>query len=341
MSNGTLLVGVLLLVRCFYFADSTNVGLERTNSRLFVDKFWNYNAPLSGPANIRWKAVEGCGNEEYKSNVVCIHGFGGNADQFRANMPYLDSMGHRTYAMDLLGYGYSDKPDPKAYEVNSVYNFENWADQTVKFVQNVVKEPTYLVCNSVGGVVGLQAALLAPELIKGVVLINISMRMLHVTKQAPAARPFISAFQTLLRETALGPLFFSQIAQREGLRNILRQAYADPNAVDDETLDIILKPGLLPGAAPVFLDFISYSGGPLPEELLAQVECPVRILWGERDPWEPLEQGREQFSSFPCVDSFVTLPGAGHCPMDQVPDLVNAELLKYLDTYSKEKKKSN
>ena len=56
----------------------------------------------------------------------------------------------------------------------------------------------------------------------------------------------------------MGDIFFSQVAQREGLRNILRQAYADPNAIDDETLDIILNPGLTPGAAPVFLDFISY-----------------------------------------------------------------------------------
>jgi hypothetical protein len=36
-------------------------------------------------------------------------------------------------------------------------------------------------------------------------------------------------------------------------------------------VDVILKPGLQEGAVSVFLDFISYSGGPLPEELLEQV----------------------------------------------------------------------
>ena len=36
------------------------------------------------------------------------------------------------------------------------------------------------------------------------------------------------------------------------------QAYGDPLSVDDETLDFILQPGLLDGAADVFLDFISY-----------------------------------------------------------------------------------
>ena len=52
----------------------------------------------------------------------------------------------------------------------------------------------------------------------------------------------------------------------------------------------------------------SSSGGPLPRELLAQVKRPVRILWGENDPWEPVAAGRE-LAKFPCVDEFVLLPG--------------------------------
>ncbi len=36
-----------------------------------------------------------------------------------------------------------------------------------------------------------------------------------------------------------------------------------------------------PGALEVFLDFISYSTGPLPELQLEQLKCPVRIIWGE------------------------------------------------------------
>ena len=50
-------------------------------------------------------------------------------------------------------------------------------------------------------------------------------------------------------------------------------------------VDKILKPGLQPGAADVFLDFLSYSSGPLPEEQLAAVTVPVSMLWGDKDPW--------------------------------------------------------
>ena len=45
--------------------------------------------------------------------LVCVHGFGGNADHWRKNVPELAQSGCRVAAIDLLGYGYSSKPDPK------------------------------------------------------------------------------------------------------------------------------------------------------------------------------------------------------------------------------------
>ncbi len=52
------------------------------------------------------------------------------------------------------------------------------------------------------------------------------------------------------------------------------QCYHDVSAVTDELVEKILQPGLQPGAADVFLDFICYSSGPLPEEMLPNVKVP-------------------------------------------------------------------
>jgi hypothetical protein len=62
------------------------------------------------------------------------------------------------------------------------------------------------------------------------------------------------------------------------VRNVGRvvQCYHDVSAVTDELVEKILQPGLQPGAADVFLDFICYSGGPLPEEMLPNVKVPSR-----------------------------------------------------------------
>jgi pimeloyl-ACP methyl ester carboxylesterase len=345
----SLWIGVFLL---HTFISENFVRASTTSASTTSAKYYKYSSKF-GEFQTRWLKTEpSCSKDklptvdkELPPPVLCIHGFGGNADQFRYNLPALAlATQSPSYAIDLLGYGYSDKPNPKEFGVNDLYNFENWAEQTTNFIRDEIKEPVILVCNSVGGVVGLQAAVDHPELVKGVVLIDVSLRLLNTRKMSPLQRPFVTLLQNVLRETNIGKAFFSQIAQTKPLTNILNQAYAHvpnrngPNAVTDETVQLVLQPGLLPGAVDVFLDFISYSGGPLPEDLLPLVQCPVRLLWGEKDPWEPIDVGRSTFAppNYPnCVDEFVVIPNAGHCPMDQEPEAVNRELLRFLGTITK------
>lgn len=49
------------------------------------------------------------------------------------------------------------------------------------------------------GLVGLQAAVMEPQNCKGIMLLNISLRMLHIKKQPWYGKPFIRSFQSLLR----------------------------------------------------------------------------------------------------------------------------------------------
>ena len=80
-----------------------------------------------------------------------------------------------------------------------------------------------------------------------------------------------------------------------------------------------------------FLLLISYSSGPLPEELIPLINCPLKILWGENDPWEPLKLGKK-FADYNTVEEFVIIKNGGHCCMDQdiSIDQVNDEIMKFL-----------
>lgn len=75
---------------------------------------------------------------------------------------------------------------------------------------------------------------------------------------------------------------------------------------------------------------MSCSGGPLPEELLEKCPVPVSILWGDKDPWEDIVEGRKLFADISSVEEFVPLPGAGHCPQDEAPDVVNPLIAKFI-----------
>ncbi|KAI0497979.1 hypothetical protein KFK09_021220 [Dendrobium nobile] len=264
--------------------------------------------------------------------LILIHGFGANSDHWRKNISFL-SKTNRVYSIDLIGYGYSEKPNPRDFEANSFYTFETWAAQLNDFCADVVKEDAFFICNSIGGVVGLQAAIMEPQICKGILLLNISLRMLHIKKQPWYGRPFIKSFQSLLRNTELGKIFYNAVATKESVKSILFQCYHDKSAVTDELVQIILQPGLDPGAADVFLEFICYSGGPLPEDLLPKVKCPVLVAWGDKDPWEPIELGKA-FANFEAVEDFVVLPNVGHCPQDEAPDIVNPLIQSFVKRHS-------
>lgn len=65
------------------------------------------------------------------------------------------------------------------------------------------------------------------------------------------------------------------------------------------------------------------------EPLFGQIRCPVAIVWGEDDPWIPLERGRALHRLVPQA-SFETLAGVGHLPQLEAPDRVLERLGAFL-----------
>ncbi|KAI7838776.1 hypothetical protein COHA_007392 [Chlorella ohadii] len=206
------------------------------------------------------------------------------------------------------GFGYSDKrcplhrrePLPAATSSGEagLFTFHTWSRQLRAFIQEVVREPAVLLCNSAGGEVGLQAAIDDPSLVRAVQLFDISLRCQHEAKQAAWQRPFMAAAQRLLHETPLGLWYFAHLANRQTVRSLLCRCYGRPEAVTEELVESLVAPARQPGAAQVFLECICNSRGPLPEEQLQAVRVPVGIVWGEADPWERVELGR-QLAQYP------------------------------------------
>ncbi len=260
--------------------------------------------------------------------VVLIHGFGASSIHWRKNISALAKT-CRVYAIDLLGYGKSAKPTPGQ---PLDYTFETWGQQILDFCEQVVGQPAFLIANSIGCIVAMQAAVTRPEWVRGLALLDCSLRLLHDRKRQTlpwyrnASTPLI---QKVLSYRPLIRFFFARLAQPKSVKRILQQAYGDKTAVTDELVSLLLEPAADPGAVEVFLAFISYSQGPIPEDLLPQLTCPTLILWGQADPWEPVELARA-YGDYPAVEDFVELVGVGHCPQDEAPEVVNPILAEWV-----------
>jgi pimeloyl-ACP methyl ester carboxylesterase len=193
--------------------------------------------------------------------VVLIHGFGASTGHWRHNLPAL-APHCQPYALDLLGFGASDKPrsqlageQPEAGAVR--YCFDLWGAQVADFIDAIIlasgPRPVHLIGNSIGGVVALAAARLLVE--RGrppaqVVLIDCAQRTLDEKRVAElppwerAGRPLLRA---LVRERWLLAPLFRLLARPQVVRRVLRQAYPSGSHVDDDLVALLLRPqaGLL------------------------------------------------------------------------------------------------
>lgn len=99
-------------------------------------------------------------------------------------------------------------------------------------------------------------------------------------------------------------------------------------------MQIIMEPTYDAGALDAFVSIVTGPPGPNPVQLMPRISLPVLLLWGDQDPFTPLDGPvGKYFSSLPSeltnVSLFV-LEGVGHCPHDDRPDLVHEKLLPWL-----------
>ena len=230
------------------------------------------------------------------------------------------------YALDLLGFGRSAKP------AGLPYGGALWAEQLSAYVRERIGRPTVLVGNSLGGYAALAAAAdLGPQA-AGVVLVNAAGPFSD--EQAPPSGWGAIARRTigsaLLKSPVLQRLLFENLRRPATVRRTLNQVYIDRTNVDDALVESILRPSRDPGAFGVFRTVFDIPRGQPLDELFAQLQAPLLLLWGIRDPWINAAGRRGAFQRHaPARTSEVVLE-AGHCPHDEVPQLVNRAMLEWL-----------
>lgn len=257
--------------------------------------------------------------------LLLIHGFGASIGHWRNNIPTFAEAGYRVYALDLLGFGDSDKPTLN-------YSLDLWRDLIADFWTEFVKEPTVFAGNSIGALLALMLAAEHPDRTDGIVLLNCAGGLNHRPEELNLPlRVVMGTFAKLVSSKWFGSFLFDRVRQPHRIRGTLRQVYGNREAVTDELVEMLYAPSCDPGAQQVFASILTAPAGPKPSELLPQVQCPMLVLWGEDDPWTPVK-GSQIFQDWGKRHpvTFHSIPKTGHCPHDERPETVNSLVLDWL-----------
>ena len=285
--------------------------------------FWNWKGH-----QVAWQVI----GESMESPIaiLLIHGFGACKDHWRFNQKNISSIAP-CYALDLIGFGESSQPNSQiSFEnknsKNFNYCFDNWSQQVNDFCQEIVKKPVLLIGNSIGGVIALNTSKQLSQKCVGVILIDCAQRTMddkRLAEQSLLMRFLRPVIKTLVRQRILSSNLFKNAANPAFIEKILKVAYPSGKNIDEELINMLFRPTQGGGAPEAFRGFINLFDDYLAPDLLKKLNIPVHLIWGEKDPWEPVKEAQKWYEEYECVKSLEIIPEAGHCPHDEMPEKVN------------------
>lgn len=255
------------------------------------------------------------GESSTKQRILLIHGFGASTDHWRKNIGVLAG-DFEIWALDLLGFGRSAKPA-------SHYSVDLWREQVRDFITEVIGSPATIVGNSLGGYVATSVAADRPELVSSVVLLNSMGSFVNPNATStPFQKKVNNLLSNILRQPSANQLLFRYMQRKSFIKSTLLKVYANPEAVTDRLVEEIYRPACEEGAIDVFSSIFSSPPGEKIDRLLARMNCPLLLIWGEKDPWVNARNRSKKFREYyPQLREYYL--DSGHCPHDDTPEQVN------------------
>ncbi|MFT5260230.1 MAG: 4,5:9,10-diseco-3-hydroxy-5,9,17-trioxoandrosta-1(10),2-diene-4-oate hydrolase [Gammaproteobacteria bacterium] len=237
--------------------------------------------------------------------VVFLHGSGPGASaysNFKHNIDAVVNAGHRAVLIDMIGFGYSSKPEGLDYTT------ELFSSTVKSALDNLDIKQCTLVGNSLGGAICIRLALDHPDMVTRLVMMapgGIEERETYFAM--PGIAKMVSAFVG-------GEL------DRTGLRSVLETLVFDPKWVTEELIE---ERFCILATQPK--DVLSRMIIPSMGEQLGEIECPIYGFWGQQDQMTPAT-GATKFLEQASDCQFLMLANCGHWVMVEHQRIFNQML---------------
>lgn len=254
--------------------------------------------------------------------ILFLHGFGGSSYSWRYVSKSF-SGDHRVIAVDLKGFGLSDKP------IDNRYSARDQSEIIVRFIEEEHLNGITLVGHSFGGAVALLTYLSLENRDKN------PIRRLILIDAASYRQP-LPGFISLLRTPCLGDLFLSLLPTSLNVKMVLKEAFHDDGKITDEMIKTYAGYLDLPGARHALIESAAQI---IPEDIdqttrdYRTIKVPVLLIWGERDSIVPLTIGEKLKKDIP-QSVLIKIAGCGHIPQEECPEETISLIYSFIDQNS-------
>jgi 2-hydroxymuconate-semialdehyde hydrolase len=248
--------------------------------------------------------------------IILVHGLGGGAFTFRNNIDALADKGYKVYAIDLKGFGLSEKV------IGSDYSHIEQAKILLDFMEKKGIEKATVAGHSMGGRVALIAYDMKPQNFENIILIDSA----GLENNSPAF------YNSLVTQPIVDILYYNIFVKEKNFRKFLSSAFFNSDFVSPEVIRLYLEPFKIKNANKAFLSVLKSNSAYDIESVLKKIDIPVFILWGRNDGWISLESAY-RFNLLIKGSELAVIDNAGHVSMEEQPEAVNKKIIEFLDKF--------
>ncbi len=242
-----------------------------------------------------------------KPPIILLHGYTASVYVWKTAAPMLAEDGFRVIAVDLLGFGYSEKPSWFDYSIQSQ------ARMVSRFMNRLGIGRATIVGSSYGGAVALTLTLDYPERVEKLVLVD------AVCNDEPKNHPILRlASLPGVGEVITPFLCDSKSFMKMRMHGTL--ARVNRHMITRDRIESIIRPlSAADGHHSVLATSRNWSAGHI-ERDAHLINQPTLIIWGEEDKVIPIRNGYKLHEEI-LNSRLVVLKDCGHVPQEEKSEL--------------------
>jgi len=241
--------------------------------------------------------------------ILLIHGFDSSVLEFRRLLPLLAG-NNETWAVDLLGFGFTDRLSGIAYSPSAIkiHLYDFW--------KSLINQPVILVGASMGGATAIDLALSYPELVKKLVLIDSA----GLAGGSPLSKLMFPPLDYLATQ------FLSNMKVRD---RIARIGYKNQSLASLDALYCSALHLQMPNWHQALIAFTKSGGySAFRFKKISQILQPTLILWGDSDKILGTKDAIRFKRAIP-QSTLIWIQDCGHLPHLEQPQITAQNILKF------------
>ena len=245
--------------------------------------------------------------------LVLLHGMSSSLRTYEGWQQSLQTE-RRVISVDLPGFGLTGPSPQGDYRIDAYTRF------VLRLLDALQLKQVVLVGNALGGEVAWQTAVLAPDRVERLVLIDSDGYQPSVLSMPIAFQVASSRWLRWVSE---------RILPKSLVAASVRSVFGDPKRATPDKIDRYFELALRVGNRRALFQRMDQAQFGSNAALIRRVQQPTLVLWGEKDEMISPDQG-QLFCRDIADCTLVMLPGLGHLPQEEDPRATLLPLREFL-----------